>query len=917
MLQLNEQQLNQLFPFCLKMDVEKNILFLGSSLQKLLGEKGFKPDEINVSLNGVEIELRKAELRDSTNISFALDVEGDLIDFKGLIIENTDSSEFVFLVGPVTTDPEKLKMFDEKGVSFAPIDHSPQLLEEIDRNHFVRKEMTEVADRLMVYHDELIDTTARLNSLLDSLDSAILSESQDRKIVMVNELFCKLFNMPGKPEDYVGMDCSHAAEFSKNMFTDPEDFVAGIVSLVTRKERAFGELLYLKDGRVLERDFIPVFEHGIYSGHTWKYQDITEVLHNKESLVKTEDKYSRIIENLKFGLVEVDLNEVITKVYPAFCELTGYSEEELIGQNARDLFALKEDLSISEKLNDKRKEGVSNVYERRIRRKDGKVIYLIISGAPIFNDQNEIIGSMGIHVDITDRKLLEQDLTSAKEAALASMKAKEMFLANMSHEIRTPMNVIIGMTDLISESELNADQRKYINAVKTSADNLLGLINDILDFSKIEAGHLQLEEQTADLHDVFNQLELGFTELATKKGISFNCKVEKSVSHSLVFDAPKLNQVLVNLISNAIKFTEKGQVRISAELLVDQKNTQKICFSVKDTGIGIDRSNHEQIFSIFIQEDAGVSRKFGGTGLGLSISRSIVRKMGGDITLNSKKGEGSEFTFELVFARAEKEELPAEELNGLMKLGNIRILVAEDNELNRLLISSVLNKEKVFHRIAENGREAIEFLQKDAYDIILMDIQMPEMDGITATRKIREELQMSIPIVALSANATADDTRNYLAVGMNAHVPKPFKKEMLFDVVKSMLKQEDPSHVAHEEVLEINGSYSTSELDAIGGGDDQFVLSVLQTFVTTIPKQLDNLEIAVKSREAQAVRSIAHQLKPSIDLLHIDSVKDLVRAIERESAESLPDFSKMQLSVESFNKRLTAVVNEIQQRLDQ
>ena len=917
MLRLNDDQLNLLFPFAFRMDVDRNILFVGNSLQKLLGDAGPIADEFTFIQDNCHKTLREIEISASSSIFFSVNIEDVLLPFKGMFINDSDTSEIVFLGGPVITDPEVLKYFEGKQVTFGEIDVAPELLAEIDRNYYVRKEMTEVADQLMEYHDELIDTTARLNSLLDSLDSAILSESHERKIVIVNELFCKLFNMPGSPKDYIGMDCSQAAEFSKSLFKDSDGFVKGIDRLITRKERVTGELLYLRDGRVLERDFIPVFEHGVYAGHTWKYQDITELLHNKETLVKTEDKYSRIIENLKFGLVEVDLNEIITKVYPAFCELTGYTESELLGQNARELFALKEEKEDSEVLNEKRKEGVSNVYERRIRRKDGKIIYLIISGAPIFNDQNEIIGSMGIHVDITERKLLEQDLTSAKEAALASMKAKEMFLANMSHEIRTPMNVIIGMTDLIADSELNADQQKYVRAVKTSADNLLGLINDILDFSKIEAGHLQLEETTADVHEVFNQLELGFTELATKKGISFSCIVEQNISQSLLFDSAKLNQVLVNLISNAIKFTEKGQVKVSAELASEQGKTQKILFRVKDTGIGIDRVNHEQIFSTFIQEDAGISRKFGGTGLGLSISRSIIRKMGGDILVNSRKGEGSEFYFELVFNRMEESDLQQVTVSNQSDLGGIKILVAEDNELNRLLISSVLNKEKVFHRIAENGKQAIEFLQKDHYDIILMDIQMPEMDGITAARMIREQLQMSIPIVALSANATPDDTRKYLSVGMNAHVPKPFKREQLFDVIKGVLKHEVEVEVEHPMTQEIHSSYSTVELDQIGGGDENFVLSVLQTFVTTIPRQMQNIKKALISKDVGNLRSIAHQIKPSIDLLHIHSVKELIRSIERDATESVPDFAKLQISVATLIKSLNGVINEIQRRLDQ
>jgi len=916
MLTLNETQLNLFFPFYFRIDKDWKIDEIGISLAHLFESPQEFSEQLFVIENGNKIRISELEIVDGQSVDVVVKVRDQELDLEGVFVQS--ASGYIFLGAPVLRDSEKLKKRRVHQLDFGFTNPTVELLNELDNDRFIRSEMKEVSDQLMTYHEELIDTTARLNSLLESLDSAILSESGDRKIVVVNELFCKLFKMPGQPKDFVGMDCSQAAEYSKSMFKDPEAFVSGIDKLIKSKERVTGELLYLNDGRILERDFIPVFEQGIYAGHTWKYQDVTEILYNKRVLVKTEDKYSRIIENLKFGLVEVDLNEVITKVYPAFCALTGYSEAELIGQNAKELLALKEDFEDSEELNEMRKEGVINVYERRIRRKDGKIIYLIISGAPIYNDQNKIVGSMGIHVDITDRKLMEQDLISAKEAALSSMHAKEMFLANMSHEIRTPMNVIIGMTELLQETSMNTDQSNYLDAVKTSADNLLALINDILDFSKIEAGHLDLEETPSSIHELFKQVQLSFTDLARKKGIDFICNVEGRVAPSLIFDKNKLNQVVINLVSNAIKFTEKGAVQIEARILSDNLQEQLVEFKIKDSGIGIDKSNHEQIFSTFIQEDSGISRKFGGTGLGLSISRSIIRKMGGDIQVKSEKGMGSEFSFKLTFSKASSNDEQVSIQGSESSFGNTRILVAEDNELNRLLITSVLNKEKIFHRIAENGRQAIEFLQNDHYDLILMDIQMPEMDGISATKEIRELLNSTIPIVALSANASADDTRKYLAVGMNAHVPKPFKKEQLFAVLREVLQLDVTNPVREGEKEEKNAVlYSTDELLQIGGGDQQFVLSVLQTFVTTVPVQMGKLESAINGHDEHVAKSIAHQLKPSIDLLHIYSAKELVRQIEKESTEPSPDFEKMKGLFAKFSIELKRVLHAIHSELGQ
>jgi signal transduction histidine kinase/CheY-like chemotaxis protein/HPt (histidine-containing phosphotransfer) domain-containing protein len=900
MLHLTQDQIEHLFPFYFKIGVGGKTISLGSSLAKLLDAAKIELSELRITSVDPVTPLHSLELKGFDHFSFTINLDGVDCAFKGVLNDFDNNKEFVFLGSPFLIGSDGARLLQKMDIEWGTNDSIRVLLEEIEQLHFVRSEMSQVSERLMKYHEELIDTSARLNTLIDSLDSAVLSESSNRMIVMVNRLFCSLFCMEGDPDTFIGMDCSKAAHFAKHLFSDPDAFVAGVERLVKVRQKVIGELLYLKDGRVLERDFIPVFEHGEYAGHTWKYQDVTEILHDKESLIKTEDKYSRIIENLRFGLVEVDLNEVITKVYPAFCELTGYTEAELIGQNARDLLALKEDLEDSQQLNRKRQEGVSNV-----------------SGAPIYNDRNEVIGSMGIHVDITERKLLEQDLISAKEAALASMKAKEMFLANMSHEIRTPMNVIIGMTDLISDSHLDADQRKYINAVQTSADNLLGLINDILDFSKIEAGHLNLEEVTTDLSQLFDQLELGFAELASKKSVGLSVHMDENISTELLVDPGKLNQVLVNLMSNAIKFTEVGQVEISAILLTESEDEQHILFKVVDSGIGIDKSNLEQIFNTFMQEDAGVSRKFGGTGLGLSISRSIVRRMGGDISVKSQKGQGSEFYFDLKLKRVPEEENDTITPKVNSPLGSVRVLVAEDNELNRLLITSILRKESVFHRIAENGLQAIELLKEDSFDIVLMDIQMPEMDGVSATRRIREEMNMTIPIVALTANATADDTRNYLRVGMNAHIPKPFKKEQLFNMIGELLQLNLSPNLQEEMVSGSSSIYSTVELEQIGGGDEQFVRSVLQTFISTVPPQLVSIEKAVSHTDLQSVRHIAHQLKPSIDLLHLHSVKELVRSIEKEASGTAPDLFKMADEVTQFVTEMYLIVSAVEYHLDQ
>jgi len=751
----------------------------------------------------------------------------------------------------------------------------------------------------IVYRDQLYQTSTRLHTLIDTMNTGILSESADRKINL---------------EDFEGQDCSQAASLFKHLFKDEEAFVAGIDVCVKNRKNVFGEILYLKDGRILERDFVPVFKDEQYNGHIWKYQDVTDIMLNKESLRIVEDKYSRIIENLNFGLVEVDLEENITKVYPAFCELTGYNEGELLGQNAVKVFSFPEDMKDSKELNKLRQTGVSNVYERKIRKKDGGIAHIIISGAPIFNDKNEVVGSMGIHVDITDRKQLEDDLISAKETALLSVKAKEMFLANMSHEIRTPLNVINGMTDLLGDSILDEEQAQYLSAVKKSADNLLVLINDILDFSKIEAGQLELEENTFTIKELFDHLHFSFKELGNKKGVHLLCDVDAQISEFLKGDSNKLNQVLVNLVSNALKFTQDGSVFVQAKLVEQNEFTQKINFSVRDTGIGIDEKNQQLIFNTFSQEDATISRRYGGTGLGLSISKGIVEKMGGAIHVASERNKGSEFSFTLEFKTVqEAEEKPETKENTFQNLTEIKLLVVEDNELNRLLITSVLKKEQIDFKIAENGLEAIQFLVKESFDLILMDIQMPIMDGITATREIRTKLHMSIPIIALSANATIEDTKKYLESGMNDHVPKPFKKEELFSKIKMALgwKESTENSSMETEPKEIIPLYSLIELENISGGDESFIKSILETFLESAPVQLSKINSAIISSDFLTIRNVAHQMKPSIDLLHIEAAKPRIRNIEKEAEQVLPDRLRLETEFIEMKNALDLVMNQM------
>jgi PAS domain S-box-containing protein len=561
----------------------------------------------------------------------------------------------------------------------------------------------------ILYQNELLSTSSRLYSLINSMHSAVLAESDDRKIILVNQIFCDLFEIPVEAEQMKGVDCSQAAEQSKHLFEDESGFVEGIDAILAKRERVYGDILRMKNGKILERDYVPIYEHGVYIGHIWKYQDITEQMNSKESLKKVEDKYSKIIENLELGLIEVDLEENITKVYPAFCNMSGYSEQELLGKKATDLLVFDEDRVLLKQQNESRRQGISGVYEAKIRSKNGSIKWLIISGTPIYDINNNVVGSLGVHVDISDRKKLEVELREANEKAMSSVKLKEMFVANISHEIRTPINVITGMLDLIGEEGLDNERKKYVQTIKRSANALLDLINDLLDYSKIGAGQMQLEETNVNLYDMFDHLDNSFSEKTKDKGIQLLASVDKNINPQLISDRSKLNQVLVNIISNAVKFTEKGHVKFECQLIKENEKEQRIKFCVSDTGVGIAKENLDSIFHTFTQEDSSVSRKYGGTGLGLSISREIVMKMGGEMHVDSEKGKGSVFSFELDLRKGKllDDDIATHNVQ-LSEISHLRILVAEDNELNQTLIRSILDKSSIQFDIAENGEDVID-----------------------------------------------------------------------------------------------------------------------------------------------------------------------------------------------------------------
>jgi signal transduction histidine kinase/CheY-like chemotaxis protein/HPt (histidine-containing phosphotransfer) domain-containing protein len=480
-----------------------------------------------------------------------------------------------------------------------------------------------------------------------------------------------------------------------------------------------------------------------------------------------------------------------------------------------------------------------------------------------------------------------------REAALI----KEQFLANMSHEIRTPMNAILGFTNLLKKTDLNSHQLQYVEFIYSSGENLLTLINDILDLSKIEAGMMNIENAPFSLNGLVSSVEIMFRDKAKNKGLDFKITIDPTIHDTLSGDAVRLTQILINLLSNAIKFTDKGLVHMEINAVRQTPEEMELEFSVKDSGVGIAPEKRERIFDRFQQAEAETSRRFGGTGLGLSIVKQLVDLQHGSIQVRSEVNKGSEFIITLPFIPVHGYDIThslilEEEKKGI---NNIRILVAEDNQMNQQLIRHLMKQWSVDYVLANNGREAIELLKEQDFSLVLMDVQMPEMDGYAATQAIRQELQKDTPIIAMTAHAMAGEKERCLSYGMNDYISKPVKESELYSIIQTYGSPISSSEPVQLEPLPQQELIDLSYLHELSMGDADFEQTIIQQFILQVPQELEQLKLAIDHRDYQKIKGVAHGMKSSVAYMGLkDIVYPFLHRIEMEATqnEAIPHFEE-------------------------
>lgn len=520
---------------------------------------------------------------------------------------------------------------------------------------------------------------------------------------------------------------------------------------------------------------------------TGTLQDITERKIAEISIRKTEDNYKLVLETIKLAALSLDKTGIIIFCNKYLANLLGYQQNQLIGLNWYDHFIPAELKSIFQGWY--QNNNILSNYINPVICRDGEQRIISWQNTTVYDDKGFIMQTTSIGEDVTDQQKDMELLITAKEEAERSSLFKSEFLSTMSHEIRTPMNAVIGTTNLLLEENPRPDQLEYLNNLKFSGENLLGIINDILDYNKIEAGKLELSKLQVNLHALVANIKQSFMAKVLEKRLEMIVEVDEHIPQNLIGDPIRLGQIFNNLLSNAIKFTHKGAITLLIREEARTDNKVNLNFTIADTGIGIDEQNLEKIFEPFVQESQ--RHDYGGTGLGLAIIRRLVELHGSHINVSSTLGKGTQFNFSIEFTYT-AEPVHKPKLTAIQKmqeadLAGMRVLVVDDNKMNIIIASRFLNKWNVTINEASNGMMAIQMVQNNFYDLVIMDLQMPVMDGFEATKIIKESYP-ELPVIALTADAmpeTYAKARNY---GMNDYLTKPFMPEILFEKVSKYYK---------------------------------------------------------------------------------------------------------------------------------
>jgi PAS domain S-box-containing protein len=646
--------------------------------------------------------------------------------------------------------------------------------------------------------------------------------------------------------------------------------------------------------------------------------------------VKLLSQYSlSLIEASLDPLITISAQGKITDMNEALANITGITREKLTGTDFLDYFT--EPQKAREVYQEVFAKGSVADYPLTIRHKDGKLTDVLFNGSVYKDDKGNVLGVVVVARDITDQKRIATELTEAivfaelatgiaEEAKIkaenatriaeSAVKSKQQFLSNMSHEIRTPMNSIIGFTKVLLRTELSPRQKEYLTAIKMSGDTLIGLINDILDLAKVDAGKMTFEQIPFRMSLSISAMLQLFEAKAQEKNLKLIKEYDDRIPDVLIGDPVRLHQIILNLVSNAVKFTNKGKITVGVKLVKEDEDVVNIEFSVTDTGIGIADNKIEKIFENFQQASSGTSRLYGGTGLGLAIVKQLVEPQGGSISVISNIKVGSTFSFILPFKKTLTEiEIVEDNIELNLEITNVKVLVAEDIALNQLLMKTLLDDFGFECDIADNGEIAIEKLKTKSYDIILMDLQMPCMNGFEATEYIRNHLNSDIPIIALTADVTTVDLDKCKSVGMNDYIAKPADERLLYSKIVGLLKKKSQVSGDNKDETGLNKKLKCADLDYLKRctkSNSALMLEMIHLYLEQTPPLLSKMKQSLQDKDWDLLASVIHKMLPSFTIMGIHKDFEIMAKQVQEYASTqqhLDDLPELVVNLDNVCKQ--------------
>ncbi|MCW3077615.1 MAG: histidine kinase [Bacteroidetes bacterium] len=852
-----------------------------------------------------EIQYARSLIEASLDPLITISTEGKITDMNealtnitGITREKITGTHFF----DYFTDPQKAREVYQEVFANGSVTDSPLTLRHVNGN------LTDVLFNGSVYKDDkgdvlgvvVVARDVTAQKLLSKYSLSLIEASLDPLVTISTE--GKITDMNEATVNITGVAREKLkGTYFFDYFTEPQKAREVYEEVFAKGSVADSPLILRhKNGKLTD----VLFNGSVYKDDRGNVLGVVIVARDVTAQ-KLLSKYSlSLIEASRDPLVTISAEGKITDMNEALAEITGITREKITGTDFFDYFTDPQ----------KAREVYQEVFAKgsvadsplTLRHKNGKLTDVLFNGSVYKDDRGNVLGVVIVARDVTAQKRIATELTEAKVFAELSteiaeqakskaesatriaedaVKAKQQFLSNMSHEIRTPMNAIIGFTKVVLKTELTPKQNEYLTAIKISGDALIVLINDILDLAKVDAGKMTFEATPFKMAASISAMLHLFETKIQEKNLELVKLYDNKIPEMLVGDPVRLHQIILNLVSNAVKFTSKGKITVSVHMVSEDSDSVMIEFAVKDTGIGISEDKLANVFENFQQASSDTSRLYGGTGLGLAIVKQLVEPQGGKVFVNSKLGEGSVFSFVLSFKKTKaaiEVETGSVELDS--EITNLRVLVVEDIALNQLLMETLLDEFGFDNDMASNGNIAIEKLQANTYDIILMDLQMPVMNGFEATEYIRNTMGLTLPIIALTADVTTVDLAKCKAVGMNDYITKPVDERLLYSKIAAHVKKRGNLNKGGEIIqLNENSSSKCVNLQYLASrtkSNPKTMMKMIVAYLGQTPAQVSEMKMSLHDKNWNLLQETVHKMFPSFSIMGIDQkYEDIAKKI--------------------------------------